>query len=231
MRFTNSDGTPLSITSATLRAARMEDRISADSKPEELHLISLTFQLVNNTERRIVGAVFRHATSSSSNAISASVKIEPHSAYKLELPTTSRAFVVLRGSPDGMEARVSGVRFEDGEVWGTLLPLPPPPPEVAPAPVDPKLVRKSGGVLMTSATHRVEAEYPPLARAARIKGSVVVEVTVDEAGAVISAQAISGHPLLKDSAVSAARQWQFTPTMLSGVPVKVIGTLTFFFEP
>ena len=41
----------------------------------------------------------------------------------------------------------------------------------------------------------------------------------------------SGHPLLKDSAVTAARQWSFAPTMLSGVPTKAIGNLTFNFEP
>ena len=82
-----------------------------------------------------------------------------------------------------------------------------------------------------SAIHRVLPESPPLARTARITGSVVVEVTVDEGGAVIAARAISGHPLLKDAAVGAARQWQFKPTTLSGVAVKVIGTLTFYFEP
>lgn len=93
------------------------------------------------------------------------------------------------------------------------------------------LIPKSGGVLTNSATRRVEPDYPPLARAARISGSVVVEVTLDEDGGVISARAISGHPLLKDAAVNAARRWQFSPTMLSGVPVKVIGTLNFNFEP
>ena len=61
--------------------------------------------------------------------------------------------------------------------------------------------------------------------AARITGSVVVEVTVDEGGAVTSARAISGHPLLRDAAVSAARQWQFSPTVLSGVAVTVVGVL------
>ena len=48
---------------------------------------------------------------------------------------------------------------------------------------------------------------------------------------MIAARAVSGHPLLKDAAVNAARQWQFTPTTLSGVAVRVIGTLTFNFEP
>lgn len=96
-------------------------------------------------------------------------------------------------------------------------------------PQPPKIVRKSGGVFQGSATRRVEPAYPPLAKAARVRGSVVVEVTADEEGNVISVRAISGHPLLKDAAVAAARGWKFAPTMLSGVPVKVIGTITFNF--
>ena len=108
---------------------------------------------------------------------------------------------------------------------GTALgPTPPPKPE------PPKIIRKSGGVLQGSATRRVEPSYPPLAKAARVSGAVVVEVTVDEAGNVISARAVSGHPLLKDAAVAAARGWRFTPTQLSGTPVKVIGTITFNFN-
>jgi protein TonB len=85
-------------------------------------------------------------------------------------------------------------------------------------------------VLQGSATRRVEPSYPPLAKAARVSGAVVVEVTVDEAGNVISARPVSGHPLLKDAAVAAARGWKFTPTQLSGTPVKVIGTITFNFN-
>ena len=97
-------------------------------------------------------------------------------------------------------------------------------------PQAPKLIRKSGGVLQASAVRRVEPVYPPLAKAAQVSGSVVVEVTVDETGAVSEARALSGHPLLKDPAVAAARGWRFTPTKLEGVPVKVIGTITFNFE-
>jgi protein TonB len=94
----------------------------------------------------------------------------------------------------------------------------------------PKIVRKSGGVLQASATRRVEPAYPPLAKAAGISGAVVVEVTIDESGDVKAAQAVSGHPLLKDAAVNAARGWKFQPTNLSGTPVKVIGTITFNFQ-
>src|SRR5262249_29171633 len=93
----------------------------------------------------------------------------------------------------------------------------------------PKIIRKSGCVLQASATRRVEPAYPPLAKAAAISGAVVVEITIDESGDVISATAISGHPLLKDAAIQAARGWKFEPTMLQGVPVKVIGTITFNF--
>lgn len=94
----------------------------------------------------------------------------------------------------------------------------------------PKIIRKSGGVLAGDAINRPAPLYPPLAKAAKVSGAVVVEVTIDEAGNVIAARALSGHPLLKDSAVSAAQQWTFKPTSLSGVPVKVIGTITFNFK-
>src|SRR3989442_5993217 len=80
---------------------------------------------------------------------------------------------------------------------------PPPPPIQREEP--PKIIRKSGGVLQGSATRRVEPGYPPLAKAARVSGAVVVEVTIDEEGNVMSARAISGHPLLKDAALAAAR--------------------------
>jgi TonB family protein len=59
---------------------------------------------------------------------------------------------------------------------------------------------------------------------------VQVQVTVSEEGRVIEASVISGHPLLRASALMAARQWVFEPTELSGVRVKVQGILTFNFR-
>jgi len=94
----------------------------------------------------------------------------------------------------------------------------------------PSVIRKSGEALQSSATKKREPDYPPSAKAVRVSGSVVVEVTVDEEGNVISARAISGHALLKDSAREAAQGWKFKPTLLSGVPVKVIGEITFNFS-
>ena len=91
-------------------------------------------------------------------------------------------------------------------------------------------IRKSAGVLQGIAIRRVQPSYSPLAKAARVSGAVIVEVTVDESGDVISARGISGHPLLKDGAVAAARAWKFKPTLLAGTAVKVIGTITFNFS-
>jgi TonB family protein len=106
---------------------------------------------------------------------------------------------------------------------------PSPPPRQEDNTSPPKIIRKAGGVLQGSATNRVTPVYPPAAKEERVSGSVVVEVTIDEEGKVFAARAITGHALLKDAAVEAARGWTFTPTQLSGVPIKVIGTITFNF--
>ena len=89
----------------------------------------------------------------------------------------------------------------------------------------------SGGVLNGKAESLPKPEYPPAAKAVRAGGSVSVQVTIDESGNVISATAVSGHPLLRAAAVEAAREAKFKPTMLSGEPVKVTGVLTYNFVP
>ncbi|PYS79235.1 MAG: hypothetical protein DMF67_01135 [Acidobacteria bacterium] len=84
-------------------------------------------------------------------------------------------------------------------------------------------------VLNDKALKMPQPAYPPIAKAARTQGKVVVQVVVDEDGDVISASAVSGHPLLQQAAVVAARQAKFSPTLLSGQPVKVSGWLTYNF--
>jgi TonB family protein len=96
-----------------------------------------------------------------------------------------------------------------------------------------EIVRKitvSSSVLQNSAISKVQPAYPPIAKASRAAGAVQVQVAINETGDVVDATAISGHPLLRDSAVEAARQWKFKPTELAGKPVKVQGTLTFNFS-
>jgi len=102
----------------------------------------------------------------------------------------------------------------------------PPPPEAKPTPPRAPI---SGGVLNGKAISLPKPAYPPIARAAHASGTVVVQVLIDENGSVVSAKAVSGHPLLQAVAVGAARQARFSPTKLSGQPVKVTGVIQYNF--
>lgn len=130
------------------------------------------------------------------------------------------------GQPGGV---VGGVTGGTGDAPPPPPPKPDPPPEPTPKPEPPKKINVSGGVLQGSALKKVQPPYPPIAKAARAAGAVQVQVTISEEGRVVSADVVSGHPLLREAAVQAARQWVFKPTELSGVPVKVQGILTFNF--
>ena len=87
----------------------------------------------------------------------------------------------------------------------------------------------TGGVLNSIATSLPKPQYPAAAKAARAEGAVSVQVTVDEAGNVISATAVSGHPLLRAASVNAAKEAKFSPTMLSGQPVRFTGVVVYNF--
>lgn len=100
----------------------------------------------------------------------------------------------------------------------------PPPP--APRPI---LKPVSGGVLNGTAISLPPPAYPEAARRLRMSGLVTVEVVVDETGKVISAVASSGPPALRDVAVQAALRARFSPTKLSGQPVKVSGLINYKF--
>jgi len=76
----------------------------------------------------------------------------------------------------------------------------------------------------------VDASYPELAREVSATGTVDVEIIVDEKGRVISAKALRGHMLLRQAAVTAARQWRFNPTEIDGVPVQALGVIQFDFK-
>jgi len=86
-------------------------------------------------------------------------------------------------------------------------------------------------VLNGKAIRLVQPTYPAMARTAHVSGQVSVQVLIDENGNVVAAHASSGHPLLQPAAVAAARASKFTPTKLSGQPVKVNGVIIYNFVP
>jgi protein TonB len=109
---------------------------------------------------------------------------------------------------------------------------PPPPARPTPQPAPPresKPLNVSTGVLVGKAISKPAPQYPAIAKAAGVQGPVAVQVLIDEQGRVLSAKATSGHPLLQQAAVQTAYKWRFTPTMLSGQPVKVAGVVTYNF--
>jgi len=102
----------------------------------------------------------------------------------------------------------------------------PPPPVPAASSI---LKPLSGGVLNGTAISLPQPAYPESAKRLRMSGLVSVEVVVDETGKVISAVATSGPAILRDVAVQAALRARFSPTKLSGQPVKVSGVINYKF--
>ena len=106
----------------------------------------------------------------------------------------------------------------DGKVVGGLPSLPPPEP-----------IRTGGDIHPPLKVRNVVPVYPEIARAARVQGDVVLDCTISNEGRVIDVKVLSGHVLLQAAAVDAVRQWLYRPTLLNGVPVPVVMTVTVHF--
>lgn len=104
------------------------------------------------------------------------------------------------------------------------------PPVVAtPPPAAP--VRPGGNVRPPERVAYVPPVYPPLALTARVQGLVIIEATIDTSGHVRAARVLrSDSPLLNEEALTAVRQWTYTPTLLNGIPTSVIMTVTVHFR-
>ncbi len=85
------------------------------------------------------------------------------------------------------------------------------------------------GVINGQATYLAKPPYPAAAKQMRVGGAVNVQVMIDEKGNVVSASAVSGHPLLRAASEKAARESKFSPTFLSKQPVKVTGVIVYNF--
>src|SRR4029077_15585283 len=118
----------------------------------------------------------------------------------------------------GIEARViAGVT---GGAAGGLLDAPPPPPPPPPP------VRVGGQIKAPVRVKNVNPVYPSIAQSARVQGVVIIEATIGPDGRVQDTKVLRSIPLLDAAAVEAVRQWTYTPTLLNGVPVPVIMTVT-----
>jgi protein TonB len=144
----------------------------------------------------------------------------------LEVPDSYSIRAVPTASPYGVPAATPGPGL--AALFGPIIA--PPPPLVAPRPTRAKAQKVGGVVLDGMVMKRVEPGYPPLARMARVSGTVILQVRIDEEGNVEAVDVLSGHPLLVEAAVTAVRQWKYSPTLLNGEPVPVIGTVKVVFN-
>ena len=108
---------------------------------------------------------------------------------------------------------------------------PPPPPPPPPAPVTPRApVPVGGDITRPTKTRDVLAVYPAIAQAARVQGVVIIEATISSTGKVQDARVLRSIPMLDAAALDAVRRWEYTPTLLNGVPVAVVMTVTVNFQ-
>ena len=99
-------------------------------------------------------------------------------------------------------------------------PAQPPPP--APIKARPKRIRVGGQVGNAKLIKQPKPEYPALAEAAGIQGTVKFEAIIGKDGTIHDLKILSGHPLLVKAAVEAVSRWRYQPTLLNGEPVEVI---------
>jgi protein TonB len=157
------------------------------------------------------------------NGANTNPKSSPPQTLMAPLQLTRRSPVTLVGNyGPPVFADVRNVSFPTNQrVPVDNAPLPPAPAPRAPI---------SRGVLNGAALSLPAPVYPDNARRTKVEGIVDVEVVIDENGKVLSAKVISGPAVLRDSAVQAALRARFTPTKLSGQPVRVTGKIIYNFK-
>lgn len=121
------------------------------------------------------------------------------------------------GVPGGVEGGVPGGVI--GGIVGGLPDAPPPPKKVEP-------VRVGGNIKPPTKTKDAPPKYPDIAKQARVQGIVILEAIIDPNGNVTNVRVLRSIPLLDQSAIDAVKQWKYEPTMLNGVPVPIVMTVT-----
>src|SRR5437762_4042914 len=130
-------------------------------------------------------------------------------------PVTSMAGVV-GGVPGAAGGQMGGV------IGGIINSTPVAVPKVA----TPQRVRVSQGVTQGLLLRKIQPAYPPLARQARIQGSVLLQAEISKDGSIQNLRLISGHPMLAPAAIEAVKQWKYKPYILNGEPVEVETQIT-----
>jgi protein TonB len=136
-------------------------------------------------------------------------------------PPVSSVGGVVGGVPGGVPGGQMG-----GVIGGIISSTPVAVPKVA----TPQKIRVSSGVAAGNLINRVEPLYPPIAKSARIQGTVVLQAVISKNGNIEGLRAVSGHPMLVPAAIDAVSRWRYKPYLLNGEPVEVETTITVNFR-
>jgi len=131
-------------------------------------------------------------------------------------PPVSTMAGVVGGVPGAAGGQMGGV------IGGIISSTPVAVPKVA----TPQRVRVSQGVTQGLLLRKIQPTYPPLARQARIQGSVLLQAEISKDGSIQNLRLISGHPMLAPAAIEAVKQWKYKPYILNGDPVEVETQIT-----
>ncbi len=135
-------------------------------------------------------------------------------------PPVSAMSGVVGGVPGGVPGGQMG-----GVLGGIISSTPLAVPRVAP-----QRVRVSQGVVSGLAISQPKPLYPPMARMARVQGSVVLQAIISKSGSIENLRVVSGHPMLTQSALETVKQWRYRPYLLNGEPVEVETQITVNFN-
>src|ERR1700688_222843 len=135
---------------------------------------------------------------------------------KVEIIKEEEAPPPMTGVVGGIPGGMPGGQM-NGVIGGIISNAPSAVPKVA----TPTRIRVSQGVTAGLVIKKVNPAYPPLARTARVQGSVLLAAVIGKDGTIQNLHVVSGHPLLTQAALDAVRQWRYKPYILNGEPVEV----------
>jgi protein TonB len=135
-----------------------------------------------------------------------------------EPPPSTGGFGVVGGVPGGVPGGGLG-----GVIGGIVASQ---PVVAQPKVATPQRVRVSSGVSEGLLINRVQPTYPPLAKQARIQGTVILEAVISKEGNIENLHLIQGHPMLAPAAMDAVKRWKYKPYFLNGEPVEVDTVIT-----
>lgn len=190
-------------------------------EPTEVTYRTISYYLDATMTKMLQPASTPPTTTTAKSADNSSATKSTKQSSAPPLQVTHRPPITLSGQALQPLAEMRNVSFvSNPKVTVENAPFPPAQPT--------RMV--TGGVLNGSALNLPAPLYPDAARRMHTSGIVEVEVVIDENGKVISAKAVSGPAIFRDNAVQAALRAKFTPSKLSGQPVKVTGKIVYNFR-